>query len=57
MTDVAAFKPAEGFLDNTQITSGTFDARYIAHIAVPCGDLDETARLSAPLRADISQDG
>ena len=27
-------------LDNTQITEG----RYIAHIAVPCSDLEETAR-------------
>jgi extradiol dioxygenase family protein len=34
------FTPAEGLLDNTQITTG----RYIAHIAVPCRDLDETAR-------------
>ncbi len=37
MTD---YTPAAGLLDNTQITTG----RYIAHIAVPCRDLDETAR-------------
>jgi uncharacterized protein len=34
-----AIKPAEGLLDNTQVTAG-----YIAHIAVPCRDLDEAAR-------------
>ena len=33
------FKPAEGLLDNTQVTVG-----YIAHVAVPCRDLEETAR-------------
>ena len=36
----AEFEPAQGLLDNTQITTG----RYIAHIAVPCRDLDEAAR-------------
>ena len=36
----AEFKPAEGLLDNTPITAG----RYIAHVAVPCRDLQETAR-------------
>jgi len=34
------FKPAAGLLDNTPITTG----RYIAHIAVPCRDLEEAAR-------------
>jgi uncharacterized protein len=29
-----------GLLDNTPLTA----ARYIAHVAVPCHDLDETAR-------------
>ena len=33
------FKPAEGLLDNTQVRVG-----YIAHVAVPCRDLEETAR-------------
>ncbi len=32
--------PAAGLLDNTQITTG----RYIAHVAVPCINLEETAR-------------
>jgi uncharacterized protein len=36
----AAFQPAAGLLDNTPITTG----RYIAHVAVPCDDLQETAR-------------
>ena len=36
----ADFEPAEGLLDNTPITAG----RYIAHVAVPCRDLQETAR-------------
>jgi extradiol dioxygenase family protein len=38
--DVADFKAAEGVLDNTRITAGG----YIAHVAVPCRDLAETAR-------------
>ena len=33
-------EPAAGLLDNTPITAG----RYIAHVAVPCRDLQETAR-------------
>jgi extradiol dioxygenase family protein len=33
-------KPREGLLDNTQVTEG----RYIAHIAVPCRNLEEAAR-------------
>ena len=36
----ADFKPADGLLDNTQVTAG----RYIAHIAVPCHALDKAAR-------------
>jgi uncharacterized protein len=32
--------PSPGLLDNTQITTG----RYIAHVAVPCRDLQETAK-------------
>jgi uncharacterized protein len=32
--------PAEELLDNTQVVTG----RYIAHIAVPCRDIDEAAR-------------
>jgi extradiol dioxygenase family protein len=37
---MTTFTPAAGLLDNTQITVG----RYIAHVAVPCRDLQETAR-------------
>lgn len=36
----AELEPAEELLDNTPITAG----RYIAHVAVPCRDLKETAR-------------
>ena len=39
MTDLVA-EPVEGLLDNTPVTAG----RYIAHVAVPCRDLDEAAR-------------
>jgi extradiol dioxygenase family protein len=35
--------PAEGLLDNTQITKIAM-GRYIAHVAVPCRNLEETAR-------------
>ena len=35
-----AFAAAEGLLDNTPVTTG----RYIAHVAVPCRDLQEAAR-------------
>ena len=42
MSAVADFKPAEGLLDNTQTSVDT--GRYIAHIAIPCLDLDEAAR-------------
>jgi len=38
--DKSVPKPADGLLDNTRITDG----RYIAHVAVPCRDLDEAAR-------------
>jgi hypothetical protein len=37
--DATEFKPADGLLDNTQVRVG-----YIAHVAVPCRDLEETAR-------------
>src|SRR5688572_1729855 len=40
MSDITKFKPTEGLLDNTQITTG----QYIAHVAVPCHDLEEAAR-------------
>src|SRR5687767_10881135 len=40
MSNPEDFKPTDGLLDNTQITTG----RYIAHIAVPCKDLEEAAR-------------
>src|SRR5690242_2327285 len=33
-------RAAPGLLDNTPISAG----RYIAHVAVPCRDLQETAR-------------
>ena len=39
MEAVLDFKPAEGLLDNKPVTAG-----YIAHVAVPCRDLEETAR-------------
>jgi hypothetical protein len=38
--EATEIKPAAGLLDNTFATSG----RYIAHVAVPCRDLDEAAR-------------
>jgi uncharacterized protein len=37
---VIAVAPSEGLLDNTPISTG----RYIAHVAVPCRDLEEAAR-------------
>ena len=37
---MTTFTPTAGLLDNTKITTG----RYIAHVAVPCHDLQETAR-------------
>ena len=36
----AELQPAQGLLDNTRITTGP----YIAHVAVPCRDLEEAAR-------------
>ena len=38
--DRAAIEPTAGLLDNAPVTAG----RYIAHVAVPCRDLDEAAR-------------
>ena len=38
--DATEIEPAAGLLDNTFVTAG----RYIAHVAVPCRDLKETAR-------------
>ena len=38
--DATGIEPAAGLLDNTFVTAG----RYIAHVAVPCRDLKETAR-------------
>lgn len=38
--DTPAPRPREGLLDNTQITEGL----YIAHVAVPCRNLEEAAR-------------
>jgi extradiol dioxygenase family protein len=40
MTSSADLLEAEALLDNTPITAG----RYIAHVAVPCRDLEEAAR-------------
>ena len=38
--NTAEIELAEDLLDNTPVTEG----RYIAHVAVPCRDLDEAAR-------------
>jgi uncharacterized protein len=38
--DKTEVKPAEDLLDNSPLTTG----RYIAHVAVPCRDLEEAAR-------------
>jgi hypothetical protein len=43
--DNAEPRPREGLLDNTQITAG----RYIAHVAVPCRNLEEAARWYAEI--------
>jgi extradiol dioxygenase family protein len=40
VVESAQVEPAVGLLDNTPITAG----RYIAHVAIPCRDLEETAR-------------
>jgi uncharacterized protein len=36
----AQVEPVAGLLDNTPLTAG----RYIAHVAIPCRDLEQTAR-------------
>lgn len=38
--DPAIPRPREGLLDNTPVSEG----RYIAHVAVPCRNLEEAAR-------------
>lgn len=43
MLEPGDYKPTDGLLDNTQILH-VDQGRYIAHIAVPCRDLDEAAR-------------
>jgi extradiol dioxygenase family protein len=43
MSNLADFVPAKSLLDNTQITERSM-GRYIAHVAVPCRDLDEAAK-------------
>jgi extradiol dioxygenase family protein len=40
VADKTALDPVAGLLDNTPVTDG----RYIAHVAVPCRDLEEAAR-------------
>jgi uncharacterized protein len=40
LIESAQVEPVAGLLDNTPIMAG----RYIAHVAIPCRDLDETAR-------------
>ena len=40
--DHAAPRPREGLLDNTPVSPQT--GRYIAHVAVPCRNLEEAAR-------------
>jgi uncharacterized protein len=39
VVEAKEFTPTAGLLDNTPVTAG-----YIAHVAVPCRDLEETAR-------------
>ena len=43
--DQTAPRPREGLLDNTPVTAG----RYIAHVAVPCRNLEEAARWYAEI--------
>ena len=43
--DLTEPKPREGLLDNTAMTAG----RYIAHVAVPCRNLEEAARWYAEI--------
>jgi extradiol dioxygenase family protein len=40
LIESAQIEPATGLLDNTPITAG----RYIAHVAIPCRNLEDTAR-------------
>jgi extradiol dioxygenase family protein len=40
LIESAQVEPVAGLLDNTPITAG----RYIAHVAIPCRDLERTAR-------------
>lgn len=40
LPEASEFTPARDLLDNTHVTTG----RYIAHIAVPCRNLEEAAR-------------
>jgi extradiol dioxygenase family protein len=40
LIESAQVEPVAGLLDNTPITAG----RYIAHVAIPCRDLEQTAR-------------
>jgi extradiol dioxygenase family protein len=43
MINLADFMPETTLLDNTQITSRAI-GRYIAHVAVPCRNLDEAEK-------------
>jgi len=40
LIESAQVEPVAGLLDNTPVAAG----RYIAHVAIPCCDLEETAR-------------
>jgi uncharacterized protein len=40
LIESAQVEPVAGLLDNTPLTAG----RYIAHVAIPCRDLEQTAR-------------
>src|SRR5437588_11738085 len=40
LIESAQVEPVAGLLDNTPVAAG----RYIAHVAIPCRDLEETAR-------------
>jgi uncharacterized protein len=40
LIESAQVEPVAGLLDNTPIMAG----RYIAHVAIPCRDLEQTAR-------------
>jgi extradiol dioxygenase family protein len=45
--DNTAPRPREGLLDNTPVSAQT--GRYIAHVAVPCRNLEEAARWYAEI--------